>query len=95
MCYLLFRYWLYAALWFNQRDDDDELAVDPIADSVADSVADSATTSSSPAVEAEEGGSGVAPRGPLFVVSNDEMRDHHFRMPSAKVSVADVQSFVR
>ena len=40
-------------------------------------------------------GSGVMPRGPIFVVSNDEMRDHHFRMPSAKVSVADVQSFVR
>mmetsp|Transcript_64654 Transcript_64654/g.130022 ORF Transcript_64654/g.130022 Transcript_64654/m.130022 type:complete len:238 (+) Transcript_64654:179-892(+) len=31
----------------------------------------------------------------VWLVSNDEMRDHHFRMPSNTVSKADVDSFQR
>jgi hypothetical protein len=31
----------------------------------------------------------------VHVVTNDEMRDHYFCMPSATVSVAEVQSFMR
>ena len=34
----------------------------------------------------------VVPRT-VLLISNDEMRDHHFRMPSKTVTVADVQAF--
>ena len=124
---LLFRYWLYAALWLSLPDDDEtplaeEAAVAaaaaaaaeaPTAGAEAAGTADKAPTEAGLCPTAPEWRPAAAPpppptahaaaavtrggqqRLPVFVVTNDEMRDHHFRMPSAAVAVRDVQAFVR
>ena len=44
------------------------------------------------ALAGQAGDPSVVPRI-VLLISNDEMRDHHFRMPSKTVTVADVQAF--
>jgi len=83
-------YWLYAALWLNLDGEGSSEVVSSGAEETETSPNQGAPTISN---SLSSGTHKLFER--LHFVSNDEMRDHYFCLPSKTVSVADVHSFMR